>query len=417
MVERIIKARWIFPISKPPIEGGWVHVRGHEILAVGNDELPTGDVDIKDLGDTAVLPGLVNAHTHLEFSDLQEPIGFPGISLSKWVGAVMERRRRRRRDPGRAVMNGLNESHRHGTRLVGEIATTPWAGFRYSSPLEVVAFAETIGLTKERSGERLATASSHLAKADVTDKLAGGISPHAPYSTLPSAVDKCVELSVKHQVPLAMHVAESWEERQLLEFGTGPFADRLQELGFETDGLFPQGTDATRQLLETLAEAPSALIVHGNDLNEAELSFIASRDNLTVVYCPRTHAFFGHSQKHPFEQLLAEERPVALGTDSRASNPDLSIWNEVRWLLANRPEIPWHEVLAMATMYGADALMRPDLGRIEPGANAGLLAVDGRGETPETLVSRWIEASSPRWLTEECESLKSARSSRSRRAR
>ncbi len=399
MIEKVFRARWLLPISRPPIKRGWVLTRGHAILELGERKPPSG-YPLEDLGDVAILPGLVNAHTHLEFSGLTQPLGFPGIALHEWVGLVIDLRKKRRRDPGQLIAAGLAESRAAGVRLIGEIATTPWAGFRSRVTTETVAFAEVLGLSQERAAEKLAAAAAHLAKSSVAPHITGAISPHAPYSTSLDAVRRSVQLARRQGVAVAMHLAESAEERELLEQGTGPFAETLQEMGLFRDEHFPIGDDATLQLLEILSQAPAALVVHGNDLRPPEIDFVDQHRTLTVVYCPRTHAFFGQPS-HPFDDLLRRGAAVALGTDSRASNPDLSVWNEVRWLLEHRTDVDWQAVLAMATIHGADALRRGDLGRIEPGAISGLIAVPGAASTAEGLVDQWIVGGSPRFLTEE----------------
>lgn len=398
MTEKVFRGSWLFPISRPPIKNGWVLTHGHTVLELGAGRPPSGYA-IEELDDVAILPGLVNAHTHLEFSALMQPLGFPGITLHQWIGLVIGVRSKRRRDPGRVIADGLAESRAAGVRLVAEIATTPWAGFRSHVTTDTVAFAEVLGLAAERATEKLAAATAHLAKASVAPHISGAISPHAPYSTSLATVRSSVQLARKHGVPVAMHLAESPAERELIEQGTGPFAETLREMGLFDEQLFPVGENATLQFLELLAQAPAALVVHGNDLRQQELDFIEQHRTLTVVYCPRTHAFFGYPP-HPLNELLRRGAPVALGTDSRASNPDLSVWNEVRWLLEHRPDVPWQDVLAMATIHGANALQRSDLGRIEPGAACGLIAVAGGTDTADQLVERWITGGQPRFLTE-----------------
>jgi aminodeoxyfutalosine deaminase len=405
--QKVFRARWIFPISRPPIQGGWVLTHGHAVLEIGKDEpIPSG-VPVEDLGDAAILPGLVNAHTHLEFSDLAEPIGHAGIKLYEWISLVVASRKKRRRDPGKVISAGLAESERAGVRLVGEIATTPWAGFRSRHELELVVFAEILGLSPERADERLAAASAHFSKAAVVSGVAGAASPHAPYSTMLDTVRRSVQLASRNRSALAMHVAESAEERELIEHGGGPFAEKLRQMGVYHREYFSRGSGATLELLKILSDAPSSLIIHGNDLRTDELEFIQQQRSMTVVYCPRTHAFFNYPP-HPADRLLRNRSPVALGTDSRASNPDLSIWNEVRWLLENRPDICWQNVLAMATIHGANALMRPDLGRIAPGTNSGLIAVAGEADRADQLIGGWISGGSPRLLTSHSERIEAA---------
>ncbi len=381
MSVEVYRARWLLPVSRPPIAGGWLAIDNDEIVELGTP-LQSPPRGVIDLGDIAILPALVNAHTHLEFSQLSEPIGHPGIELQDWIGQVIAARGIDV-DADDAIRSGLERSAAIGTGLLGEIATTPWSGRinPINGHLDVVAFAEVLGLGKTRGQERLNAAEEHIKRLAGRDGVSGGVSPHAPYSTPPQLVERCVELAKRHHLPLAMHVAESETERALIEHGNGPFMpilDRLlqsssapqQSLG----DLFPWGHDATLKLLRQLAGAPRSLVVHGNHLNSAEIDFLSREPQMTVVYCPRTHAFFQHPT-HPVAKLLAAGVRVALGTDSLASNPDLSIWGEVRWLLGNRPDLDWQSVLAMATMNGADALGRRDLGRIEPGAKCRLIVI------------------------------------------
>jgi aminodeoxyfutalosine deaminase len=264
---------------------------------------------------------------------------------------------------------------------------------------ELVVFCEVLGLSRIRAQERLGAAMTHFAKSEVVRGITAAISPHAPYSTSLETVHRCVEFALEHNGLVAMHIAESQEERELIERGTGPFVQPLKNLGVFQAFHFGKGITITQTILQELAKAPAALIIHGNDLRPAEIDFLASQPQMTVVYCPRTCAFFQHPE-HPVQSLIQRGIRVALGTDSLASNPDLSIWNEIRWLLEHRPDIEWQETLAMATSHGADAFRRPDLGRIEPGARCGLIAVPGKAQRSEDLPRQWIESSAPPiWLT------------------
>jgi cytosine/adenosine deaminase-related metal-dependent hydrolase len=398
VIEKLFRSRWILPISQPPIENGWLMTRGLEVVALGSgDDWPHGS-QVVDLGDAAILPGLVNAHTHLEFSDLARPIGFPGIKLHQWIELVI-RNRTSRADPGWVISKGAALAFEGGAHLVGEIATVPWAGFRSRLSPEIVVFGEVLGLATARADERFSVVSTHFAKSLVVDRVTAAISPHAPYSTSLETVARCVDYAKSQNALLAMHMCESIEERELIERGTGPFAQQLKNLGVFQASHFGKGSKFTLAILQKLAEAPSALIIHGNDLRPSEIDFLSSQSQMTVVYCPRTHSFFQHPQ-HPVRQLIDSGVRVALGTDSLASNPDLSIWNEVRWLLKHRDDISWHETLAMATIHGADAFGRSDLGRIQAGARCGLIAVPGGVQNINELPGLWIaEPSQPVWLT------------------
>ncbi len=378
---------------------------GDRVVEVGRGRPPGA---AEDHTDAMLMPGLVNAHTHLEFSDQNEPIGSPGTPLHDWIGQVVARRGRSdpatRRD---AIDAGIAESESAGVRLLAEIATPPsvagsgdqgtsagpndltgagpsdltGAGpSEIESPfLQVIPFAEVIGLSEIRWEERFAAAEAFLRGDDL-----GGWSPHAAYSTDRVAITRCVDAAVRRGRPLAMHVAESPHERTLLETGGGPFAETLRAMGVWREGSFPWGDDATRGLIEELARAPRVLLVHGNDLRDDEIATVARHRHLTVVYCPRTHARFGYPP-HPVDRLLAAGIRVALGTDSRASNPDLNLWREVQRLLRHRADLAPHEVVRMATIHAADALGVPTCGRLEPGASPGLCLLKTEADDLESL--------------------------------
>lgn len=403
----VYRARWILPISSPPIESGWLAIDEHQIVEMGQSHQSPPSKPV-DLGDVAILPGVVNAHTHLEFSYLTKPIGYTGIKLYDWIGEVVRSRQSvtatLRYD---AIRLGLQQCYDSGTVLIGDIATTP---FPIIQPLnlrspEVVSMAEVLGLSPARAEQKLIEANEHRERFSGNRHFQPGVSPHAPYSTPLSVVERCIELANKHDLTVAMHVAESSEERTLLETGCGPFAAKLKELNVLPDGVFPWGGNATLNLLNALSLAPRSLIIHGNDLSEREIALIArlsKRRPMTVVYCPRTHAYFDHAkqkqkQKHPVLKLMAAGIRVALGTDSLASNPDLSLWGEVQWLLSHRQDITWQSVLEMATISGAEAFSRRDLGRIEIGSSNQLLVLPSDAANIGGLAES-LHRHQPRWL-------------------
>lgn len=369
--ELIYTARWIFPICQPAIHGGYVRVAGGKIVQVGSlADRDWAKSKTIDLGDVALLPRMVNAHTHLEFSDCESVIGQRGIPLADWIGQVLAARGRSSTEQRQqSIAKGIDESVKWGVGLIGEIATTP-AQYPKQSDLQIVSLAEVLGLSSERADDRFKAAEEHVKSLAASQSAIFGVSPHAPYSTPMSLVQRCVDLAVRHNSTLAMHVAESRDERELLESGSGRFANALRAAGFWQDQLFPwDGRQPLSDLIVQLAQAPRALLVHGNDLNNEEIELIAKYPQLTVVYCPRTHHFFGYSP-HRVDELLAAGIRVALGTDSRASNPDLSVWKEFQFLLEHRTDLDPCDVLQMATQCGADALLGAGsgFGIITPGS-------------------------------------------------
>ena len=308
--------------------------------------------DAVELCRVALVSGLVNAHTHLEFSDLTKPIPTMG-RFTDWIRAVVAHRRANPGQIGRAIEFGLRESIAAGTTALGEIATVQWSSTDYSKvAMRGVVFQEILGLTLERVALQKEVARSHA--IGTTPPFVNGISPHAPYSTHLELVHEAVALARQTGCPLAMHVAETSAELEFLESRTGEFREMLTEFGIWNDDPTRFGCTAM-DYLQILAESPRSLIIHGNYLTEVELQFLASNPNMTLVYCPRTHAAFGHSE-HPWRHARELGIRIALGTDSRASNPDLSLFAELQFLAKTYPDISHLELLELGSTNGRQAL-------------------------------------------------------------
>jgi cytosine/adenosine deaminase-related metal-dependent hydrolase len=368
-----LTARWVLPGDGRALEGAAVVIDQGRIAAL--ETRPQGPAT--DLGDTALVPGLVNCHTHLEFSQLSVPLQ-PAQPFTDWLRSLIAWRRSTPQDVPTAVALGAAEAIRLGTTCLADIATPGWTAPAAPQPHpRLFAFRESLGLRDEAHGPQLAALLAHLsAAAGTTDHerptWSAGISPHAPYSVHPRLVAALIDLASAQNVTVAMHLAETPEELELLRNGTGPFVDFLSELCVWRADAIPPGT-TPQFYLDQLARAPRALVVHGNYLTENELDLIAARPQLSLVYCPRTHAFFGHTP-HPWKELLARGGRVVLGTDSRASNPDLSIFREAQFLSAQSTGVAPQTLLAMLTSDAAVALAgdRADFGRIAPGFRADL---------------------------------------------
>ena len=369
---RTLRARYVFPVAGKPLAGGVITLAGERIVSVST---ATSGTPAVDLGNVAILPGLVNAHTHLEFSGLARPLGTAGEPLPEWIRKVIRHRREGAAHKSSAVLGGLSESARSGTTTLGEIATSPWPNVA-NPRADATIFFELIGLLASQADERIAAAKEHLAKSwDADGGQRPGLSPHAPYSVHPELVHRLAKLAGEKQVPLAMHLAESPEELELLAAGTGPFRELLDELGVWSPEAIPRGTRVF-DYLEQLIAAPRALAVHGNYLAADEVEFLAAHaDRLSVVYCPRTHARFAHG-RYPLAELLAAGVRVALGTDSRASNPDLSLLAEMRFVVRHYPEVSPAKVLELGTLSGAQALgVDAQTGTLEAGKLANLAII------------------------------------------
>lgn len=366
------RARWLFPVDGDPIENGTVEIECGRIAAVHSRLDPYAE----DLGNVALIPGLVNAHTHLEFSHLGEPIG-PAHPFTGWIRALVAHRREQAAAPATSIAQGLQECLNCGVTTVGEIATSDeqWDSGKDSQP-RVIVFRELLGLRPEQSAEQLRIAHGHVSRyTEKPDRIIAGLSPHAPYSVHPELFRKLIDLAKQSQLPVAMHLAETRAELELLADGTGEFAEMLRAFGVWSDDAIPRGSTPL-DYLHVLVDAPRALIVHGNYLTTEELDFIAGHPQLTLVYCPRTHAYFGHSP-HTWQALLSQRNDaVALGTDSRASNPDLDLWGEVLFLKRQFPQADPALLLQLATLNGAHALgLEETVGSLSTGKQADIAVV------------------------------------------
>ncbi len=382
------RARWIWAAGRW-IEGGRVTVAGRQIIAIGTEPV-AGEID---LGDQIILPGLVNAHTHLEFSNLPTPLPYDK-TFASWIRQVVRWREGQSvASANEAIEVGLAESARAGVTTLGEISTRYWdaptaldasevdLSGRTTRKPQLVVFDELLGMKPEAIQPQIADACRHLivgatqpgeGEAPASDwqpHWTAGLSPHAPYSISSELFAEAVSLAQAGGVPVAMHLAETREELELLAAGTGPLAELFTEWGLWTPGqraAFP----SPLEVLQQLSVLARVLVIHGNYLTSVELDFLGGKDQFSVVYCPRTHSYFQH-EPYPLAALRKRGIRVALGTDSRASNPDLSLLAEVRHVAQLHPEIAPSTLLEMATRDGAEALgLGKTIGQIAPGMRA-----------------------------------------------
>jgi cytosine/adenosine deaminase-related metal-dependent hydrolase len=329
------------------------------------------------LGNVAILPGLVNAHTHLDLSGLKGRVA-SGKDFLGWLREVVHHRRSLSPEQTtKDIQAGIAECIKYGTTLVGDISSQglSWP-LLVESPLRSVVFYELLGLPQDRAERAEREARAWLEGHPATPTCKPGLSPHAPYSVRASLFEAAFRMARSLQLPLATHLAETREELELLEHHRGPFVDFLSELGvWDPEGLVRHPKDILRQspLL------PNLLVIHGNYLSDHS-SLITHHSSLThhsatVVYCPRTHASFGHDG-HPFREILARGGRIALGTDSLASNPDLDLLAEARFIHRSYPDVPGETLLRMITLSGAEGLgWDHETGSLIPGKSADLVVL------------------------------------------
>jgi cytosine/adenosine deaminase-related metal-dependent hydrolase len=284
----------------------------------------------------------------------------------------------------------LHESTASGVTTLGDIIQLDASGDdSETAPLDVTNFYEVIALTADRIARADSFLQNEFSRLQAVTSRVCGLSPHAPYTVHPELLKKIVAFSNKKKTPLAMHLAESQEEMQLLVEGNGPIRDFLAERSLFDPSLFPGGKRPL-DYLKLLADAARTLVIHGNFLDEEEIAFLAEhKDRMGVVFCPRTHAFFEHPP-YPLDKMLSAGVKVAFGTDSRASSPDLSLLAELRFASRSYPQIDGNTILRMGTLDAAQLLGREqEIGSLEPGklANLAIVALpDIVASSPHSLV-------------------------------
>jgi cytosine/adenosine deaminase-related metal-dependent hydrolase len=376
MASWTLTARWLVPVAGPPLERGTITIDGERIVAVEAHGQWTAD---RDLGNVAILPGLVNSHTHLDLSGLRGRC--PSTSeFTDWLRQVIQHRRTcRPSDVQLAIRSGIAESLRFGTTLVGDIASegTSWE-FLEQAPLRAVVYREMLGLTKERAHETWARTLEWLRAHRRTGTCRPGLSPHAPYSVRASLFRAVAHLAEDRDLPVAIHTAESTEELDLLCAKAGAFVRFLTELGVWDPDAF---LEYHEQLLTLFRTVPHAAFVHCNYLIVVAVPDSVHRS--VRIICPRTKAAFGFVGGPGPGELKEPCIRVALGTDSLASNPDLDVLAEARFLHQRYPDVPGSVLLRMATLSGAEALgWDNETGSLEPGKSADLIVLPLPDEEP-----------------------------------
>jgi cytosine/adenosine deaminase-related metal-dependent hydrolase len=383
---RTLTARWVLPAAGPPLQGGLVAIRDDKIEAVEPHGTRAAD---DDLGNVAIIPGLVNPHTHLDLSGARGliPPTDPDHFTDWLKGVIAYRKTRLPEQVQQDIRTGLAECLKFGTTLIGDITSggVSWEAVS-TSAVRGELFWEIIGLTTERydaAQQQCAALAGHewdeppTAPCPSTATVHWSLSPHAPYSANHdrSLSQLCLGFC-------SMHLAESQGEIELLRTKSGPFVSFLEELGLWD----PKLISATVEdfLVASKQSRGRRILVHCNYLPPtAPVGPLHS-----ICYCPRTHAAFGHPP-HPFREFLKRGVRVCLGTDSLASNPDLDILAEARFVHAKYPDFPGDRLLKMVTLAGAEALGWADVcGSLEPGKSADLVAVPlaDRDGDPYTLL-------------------------------
>ncbi len=376
-------------MSGPPLRNAAVKVSGRRIEQVGpwRDFSSADRNQVTDLGDAVIMPGLVNAHCHLDYTHMAGQFPPPKV-FTDWLKVITSTKAGwGMADYVASWRAGADMLLRTGTTTVADIEAVPqllpeiWA----STPLRVLSFLEMIGITARRA--------PGLVLQEALDKMASlgrapsrvGFSPHAPYSTLPELLRRCAQAARRRRALVCTHVAESALEFAMFTRAQGEMFDWLSRSGRDMSDC---GAGSPVQHLERCGLLGDNLIAaHVNYLRPGDAALLAGR-GVSVVHCPRTHIYFHHDSL-PLRRLARARVNLCLGTDSLASvsqtrrHPaQLNLFDEMRALADLEPSFSPRQILEMATLNGARALRMADrVGRLAPGTMADLIVVSLTGHT------------------------------------
>jgi len=393
----IIRARTVVTMDGAPIDNGAVAVSENRIVDVGKfDEVKTRNAgEIVDLGEQALLPGLINAHCHLDYTCLRGKIP-PQKTFTDWIRAInAEKAKLSPKDYLASINEGFAEVRRFGTTTIANLTAFPDLVRQITSPIRTWWFAELIDVrAPERANEivdlvRRRTDSLRRAIESLKCAQNWGLAPHALFTASKNLYERCQEIAGRANVLLTTHLAESSEEMEMFHNGSGPLYEFLKGIGRPMNDcgnetplerfldLVGRGGSLNRPRANEV-DRPylSWIIAHLNELAGSDFELLEkSKIKFHVVHSPRSHDYFKHSQ-FPFERLHSLGFNICLGTDSLASNESLSLFAEMRAFQKEFPGVSPEQVLQMATVNPAMALHQENvIGRIRPGFYADLVAV------------------------------------------
>lgn len=393
----ILAADHVLPVSSSPIENGAVAIDDEKIIAVGprddiTDRYPT--VPVKDFGRAAILPGLVNCHSHLELTSMRGALDNVEHDFRSWLLKLNGLRESMTGDDiHQAAIDGAREGARAGVTCFGDIGRIGTAGHEALKHvgLRGIVFQETEFSPDNRTANddfKKLAANYESMRSRETDTVRVGISPHSPYTVSSQLFELIAQYSILNKVPLTIHAAESASEIELLTNGTGFFTEVYER--FDLEWHSPHCSPV--QYLERLGVlSAQPLLAHCVCVEDDDIARIAA-NGAKIAHCPKSNAKFGHGAA-PLEKFLAHNITVGVGSDSVASNNVCDILEESRFatLTARNREdsrafISAAEALKLATLGGARALgLDSNIGSLEVGKQADIAVVSLEGASQQPI--------------------------------
>lgn len=385
----LLKARVVFPVGSPPIENGALRISEGRIVEIGRADTirPTVGSSYVDLGETIVLPGLVNAHCHLDLTLLAKHIP-PPTSFTDWVKQLISFKAGwSYTDFAQSWLAGMHQLIESGTTTVGDIITVPELLPDVLSvlPLRITAFREIISIRNRGRPDALVEAASRDLDCVGGSLRRAGLSPHAPYSTYQDLIGKAAHECRNRGWRWSMHLAESIEEQSMFRECNGPLFHWLKTQRDMSDC----GEVSPYDWAEASgAMGPDVLLAHLNLVNDTEIARLAKAGG-HVVHCPRSHDYFQHPP-FPYAALVEAGVNICLGTDSlvsvrcsRNQVPTLSLFAEMAAFARAHPNVPPDRVVRHATQDGARGLGWTETGTLAPQMSADLIAIPWSGSAKQ----------------------------------
>jgi len=389
----ILRARVVVPVSQPPIENGAVVISHDRIRAVGlwPDLWPRQTGEMVDFGEVMLVPGLVNAHCHLDYTDMAGLLP-PPKTFTDWIHLMIAAKAQwEYPDYARSWLNGARMLLQTGTTTVADIEAVPdllpevWN----ATPLRVFSFLEMTGIRARREPRAVLREAVERIESLAHPRCRASLSPHAPYSTLPELLRLSAREARKNRWRITTHVAESAQEYEMFVHKRGAMYDWLKrnERDMSDCGL----GSPVEHLARNRMLGANLLAVHANYLGRRDAVLLAER-KVSVVHCPRSHFYFKH-RPFPLGKLLKAGVNVCLGTDSLATvyktpreKPELNLFGEMRALARAHPKLQPKKILQMATVNGAKALgLTGRIGELSKNAFADLIAIPFAGKRAEAF--------------------------------